>query len=205
MNNPMRLLGSKQSAVGGGQWGMALVLAVLSLEVLGTYPLRAKAEESRDDGRGILRYAPLSGTLEPISAEELKAGHTYSHFSKRLNRRVWSYVQENGEFWYALGEGTTQEAWRLDIRVTAEQGWEILAQAAPRLYRQLQQKGTGHVYLRLTADNRWVIAEGARFPTIYNAETGYRWERHSGKYIPVSSGPWRYQWAVEQGRYVPAE
>ena len=205
MNDSMRQLGSRQWSVGGGQWAVALVLAVLSLEVLGTHPSGAKAADGGDDGRGILRYAPLSGTLEPVSAEELKVGYIYSHFSQPLNRRVWSYAEGNGEFWYALGKGTTQEAWRLDIRVTPEQGWEILEQTAPRLARQLQQEGTGHVYLRLTGEGRWVIAEGASFPTIYNAETGYRWEKHSGRYIPVSSGPWRYPWAMDQGRYVPAE
>jgi hypothetical protein len=197
MNNPMRLLG-------GRQWAVALGLAVLSLEVWGTHHSGAKAAEGGDDGRGILRYAPLSGTLEPVSPQELKVGYIYSHFSQRLNRRVWSYALANGEFWSALGEGTTQEAWRLDIRVTPEQGWELLAQTAPRLARQLQQEGTGHVYLRLTGEGRWVIAEGAGFPTVYNAETGYRWEKHSGRYIPISSGAWRYQWAVDQGRYVPA-
>ena len=197
MNDSMRLLGSRQ-------WAVALGLVVLSLETLGTHPSGAKAAGGGDDGRGVLRYAPLSGTLEPVSAEELKIGYVYSHFSQRLNRRVWSYAQANGEFWYALGEGTTQEAWRLDIRVTPEQGWEILAQTAPRLARQLQQEGPGHVYLRLTGEGRWVIAEGAGFPTIYNAETGSRWEKHSGRYIPVSSGAWRYPWAVDQGRYVPA-
>ena len=212
MNNPTRLRGSRRWAVssgrwavGGGQWVVALALAVFSLEVLGIHPAAAEVGEGGDDGRGVLRYAPLSGTLEPVSPQELKVGYIYSHFSQRLGRRVWSYAQAHGEFWYALGEGTTQEAWRLDLRVTPEQGWEILAQTAPRLARQLQQEGPGHVYLRLTRDNRWVIAEGASFPTIYNAETAYRWEKHSGRYIPVSTGAWRYSWAVDQGRYVSAE
>jgi hypothetical protein len=204
MNDTMRRFGSTRWAVNGGQWAAALVVAVLWLAAGGTDGFSAKAEGGGDDGRGILRYAPLSGKLEPISPQEVKPGYIYSHFSPRLNKRVWSYAQGNGRFWDALGEGTTQEAWRLDLRLTLEEGWEILAQTAPRVARQLQQEGAGSVYLRLTSDNRWVIAEGASFPAIYSAETGHRWEKHSGRYIPVSSGPGQFQWALQRGRYVPA-
>ncbi len=182
-----------------------VLLAAICVAVLGGYPTCARSAEGADDERGILRYAPLKGALVPIPKEELKVGHVYNHFSPRLNRRVWSYVQSNGEFWYALGEGTTQEAWRLDMRVTAEEAKEILARVAPRLYQQLQQQETGRVYLRLTAENQWVVAEGTSFPTIYNAETGYRWEKHFGEYLPVSSGPGQYRWTVQNSRYLPSD
>lgn len=199
MNNSKNSLANRRGAKA------ATVLAVISLAVIGGHPLRAESLKSADDGRGVLRYDPISGKLEPISPEKPKVGHVYSHFSKRLNRRVWSYVQSNGQFWYAFGEGTTQEAWRLDIRATIEERWEKLAQVAPGLYGKLQREGEARVFIRLTSDNQWVVAEGARFPTIYNTETGYRWERHSGDYIPVSSGPGRYRWVAQQGRYVPVE
>jgi hypothetical protein len=176
---------------------------------MGARPLRAMPAQGADDGRGILRYAPStlwyapsSRTLEPVSAGELKPGYIYSHFSRRLNRRVWSYLQENGEFWYACGEGTTQEAWRLGFTPTAEEE-KLLQNLNPTLYGEYSRVGLGHLFLRLTADNQWVAAEGARFPTIYNAETGQRWEKHYGKYIPISSAPCQYQWDVEGGRYVP--
>jgi hypothetical protein len=198
MKNRKKTCGRRASAAA------AVVLAMISLPAVAPHPLYAESERNADDGRGVLRYAPTRGTLEPISAEELKVGCVYSHFSKRLSRRVWSYVQANGEFWYALGEGTMLEAWRLDIRATVGEQLEMLAKVAPRLYQELQQRGTGRVYLRLTSEGRWVIAEGASFPTIYNAETGYRWERHSGRFIPVSAGPWQYRWEVQDGTYVPA-
>lgn len=184
---------------------LVMILAVILLPLIGTKPLGAETPWSTDDGRGVLRYDPISGNLVPVPVEELKPGYLYSHFSKRLNRRVWSYVQDNGRFWYALGEGTTQEAWRLDIRATEEEQRAKLAEIAPNLSKRVQEEGGGLVFAKLTADNRWVLAEQARFPKIYNAETGYRWERHAEEYIPVSSGPGRYSWAVYRGRYVPAD
>lgn len=199
MNTP------KQTPAGWAGTRALLILAVMLLQSVGARALRAEPAPSGDDGRGVLRYDPISGNLVPIPVEELKTGHVYNHFSKRMNRRVWSYVQDNGRFWYALGEGTTQEAWRLDIRATEAEKRAKLAEIAPDLYKRIQDEGESVVYARLTADNRWVLAEKARFPTIYNVETGYRWERHSGRYIPVSSGAWRYRWAVYRGRYVPAD
>jgi hypothetical protein len=189
-----------------GNWARvpaATLLAVLSLPLMATGPLRAGSLQSGDDGRGVLRYDPMSGQLVPVAPEELKVGRLYSHFSKRLNKRVWSYVQDNGEFWRALGEGTTQEGWRLDIRATAGEQMKKLEELAPKLYKKLQEQGERTVYARLTGDGRWVIAEAARFPTFYDAETGRRWERHAGQYIPVSSGAWSYHWAVQDDRYIP--
>ena len=199
MNDPKNSLADRRGTKA------ATVLAVISLAVIGGHPLRAESLKSADDGRGVLRYDPIIGKLVPISPEKPKPGHVYSHFSKRLNRRVWSYVQSNGQFWYALGEGTTQEAWRLDIRGTMEERMGKLAELAPGLYSRLQREGERRVFVRLTSDHQWVIAEGARFPTVFNAETGYRWERLHGQYRPVSSGPGRYRWVAHRGKYVPAE
>jgi hypothetical protein len=194
-----------RNPTGNRAWvATATALAVISLQMISAQPLSGQSPQNADDGRGILRFDPVGNRLIPVRAEELKAGYIYSHFNQRLNRRVWSYVQTGGKFWHAFGERTTQEAWRLDIRASMGEQMDKLAELAPGLYEKLRYAGEGRVFVRLTSEGRWVIAEDAMFPTIYDAETGRRWERHTGKYIPVSSGPWRYQWVVHDGRYVPA-
>lgn len=198
-----------KTRLGGLAWArMATVVAVIGLCAIAEGPLGARAEESADDGQGVLRlrYDGVKKRVVLTPAEELKVGRIYSHFSPRLNRRVWSYVQSNGQFWDALGEGTTQEGWRLDVQATKEEVLEKLAEDAPELYRKLQEEeGESTIYARLNGDNQWVIAERAKFTTIYNAETGYRWEKHSGQYIPVSSGPGRYRWVLHHGKYASVE
>ncbi|HYW80702.1 MAG TPA: hypothetical protein VE890_14070 [Thermoguttaceae bacterium] len=153
------------------------------------------------DGRGILRFDPLTNQLVPVAPGDAKVGNVYSHFSERLNRRVWSYLQPSGDFWYAMGEGTTQQALRLDVNVSRKEGMTRLEQIAPRVASRRRVTGRG-VYFRLDADDRWVLADMASHATIFNAETGHRWESVNGKYIPVVSS-YSNRWIVHAGRYVP--
>jgi len=183
----------------------AVVLAAFWLGTTVGFPLEATAEQPADDLRGVLRYDPMTDTLVPVPADEIKIGHVYNHFSRRLNRRVWSYVQDNGRFWFAFGEGTIQEAWRLDIRAAREERWERLEQIDPDLAHVLQRRGQNRVFLRLDGNGEWVLAGSASMPVIFNAETGRRWEKHFDNYIPVSSGPGRYLWEVREGKFVPAD
>jgi hypothetical protein len=190
------------------------ILSTLVLLALqgGPFPRVARA----DDGRGILRWDPIDDRVVPVPEEELKPGCVYSHYSPRLNRRVWSYVQQNGEFWYALGEGTTLEARRLDIRATTAEAIAKLEETDPELARGMEQYGR-IVYVTLTGDGQWTINPTAKHLTIYNLESGRRWERVCQKhpdrgntwqpgparFIPVVH-TWGYRWGARNGQYVPA-
>ena len=205
-------------SAGGVLFRSTILSALILLGLRGELLPHAQSAEDPDDAHGILRFDPVNNALAPVSQGELKPGYIYNHFSRRLNRRVWSYVQANGEFWYALGEGTTQEAWRLDIRATQQEAIEKLAENYPELAREVTYRGV-RVFVRLNADNRWVVAGTATHPTIYNLETGARWQRVAvfqdreaehrwkssrSRYIPIvhTCGS---QWAVEGGKYVPME
>ena len=181
----------------------AVMLMVLALGVLVSPTSGGEAKPGADDGRGILRYDPIADELVPIPKEELKVGCVYSHFSPRRNRRVWSYVQPNGEFWYAFGEGTTQQGQRLDVRASEEARMGKLQQLAPGLAYDIR-RGTRLAYVRLSQQGKWELAETATCESIYNAENGDRWESIHGKYVPVRSTH-GYRWAVKAGKYVPAE
>jgi len=172
-----------------------------------------------DDGRGILRWDPLDEELIPVPQEELKPGCVYSHFSERLNRRVWSYVQTDGEFWYALGEGTTLKGRRLDVRAITGDRFEKLRDKYPDLAAELEEHGRilTVLYFALDGGGTWRAVSTASHPTIYNLETGQRWERvyrkHPDPQNTWEPGPaaflpvvhtWGYHWAVRGGAYVPA-
>jgi hypothetical protein len=152
-----------------------------------------------DDGRGVHRLDPFGETLVPVPVDELRVGYIYNHFSDRLQRRVWSFYQGDGRFWFGLGEGTRQPARRLDIPVP-----EPSAENAADLPGMAQEyvKQQGDIYIRLRDDNRWEFAGRAGVPSIYNLETGRRWEKHADVYMPVSHGG-GYHWTVKSGKYVP--
>ena len=149
----------------------------------------------------VYRFDVLSDSLVPVPREELRVGCIYNYFNPRLNRRTWSYLQHDGTFWHALGEGTTQEAPRLDIRGTEEQRKQRLSER-PDLAKEYSTTG-GKVFVRLTKDGRWVIAGVRILATIYDAETGQLWDRYGEKYIPVVHTYGR-RWAVRNGKYGPA-
>ena len=192
-----------QSLTRWSRLGAVALLAAIALGPIGSRCSSAEAGTTADDGRGILRYKLVDDRLElvPISRDELKVGHIYSHFNNRLNRRVWSYLQANGQFWYAFGEGTTQEGWRLDIEAPPEELMEKLKQRDPQLAYAVES-GMTVAHMRLTSNSRWEIASTASHPTIYNLETGQRWDWLSDRYVPVRS-TYGYRWTVEEGRYVP--
>ncbi|HUT95236.1 MAG TPA: hypothetical protein VMY37_37630 [Thermoguttaceae bacterium] len=195
---------------------IASVLVLLGMQAA---QFRPECTARADDGQGILRWDPLDEELIPVSQQELKPGCVYSRFSDRLNRRVWSYVQPNGEFWYALGEGTTLEGRRLDVRAITGDRLDKLEDKYPDLAQQLKERGriVTVLYFTLGGDGSWRDVSTAKHPTIYNLETGQRWERVYLKnaqpgntwelgpaaFLPVvhTGG---YRWAVRDGKYVPA-
>jgi hypothetical protein len=177
--------------------------AIVCSSLIGTADRATSADEFAGDGRGILRFDPLTDRLVPVPPEEAKVGHVYSHFSHHLNRRVWSYLRPSGDFWYAMGPGTTQKALRFDVNATRQEGMDRLQEIAPNVASRKQRTG-GKVYFRLNTDDQWVLANTASHATIFNAETGHRWEWIYGKYIPVVSSYGR-RWVVDANRYVPMQ
>ncbi|NLX97176.1 MAG: hypothetical protein GXY83_13460 [Rhodopirellula sp.] len=154
-----------------------------------------------NDTTTVYRYDPLSDEMVPIARAELRAGCIYNHFNPRLNRRAWSYFQNDGTFWHAMGEGTTQEALRLDVRATEEEKQQRLRDL-PGVADDYYRTG-GKVFLRLKSDGRWEVAGVRILAKIYDAETGRLWERYGDKYIPVGHTHGK-QWGVQNGRYHPA-
>ena len=172
-----------------------------------------RAAQVAQDHRALLRFDPLGyapdapdrATLVPVTEQEVKVGCIYSHFSERLNRRVWAIWQANGQFSHALGEGTTQPGPAFDIRGTTEEKRAKLEQTDYELLRKMDRQG-GYVYFRLNQDNSWQLAPSTSdHATIYDAETQYCWEWAYGRYIPISSAPFAYRWRVVNGSYVPVE
>ncbi len=153
-----------------------------------------------NDTTTIYRYDPLSDQFIPIAREELRVGCIYNHVSPRLNRRVWSYVKDDGTFWHAMGEGTTQEAFRLDVRGTEQQKEQRL-----REFRGISDdyfRTGGKVFMRLTSDGRWELAGVKILAKIYDVETRRLWERYGDEYIPVGH-TYGKLWTVRDGRFFP--
>ena len=153
-----------------------------------------------EDRNVIYRIDLLTQKLEPIAQKDLKAGYIYNYFNERLGRRAWSYLQADGSFWHAFGDGTTQAAWRFDVRAT-ERELKKRLETMPELARQIETTG-GRVLMELGADGNWKIAGAGLVSSCYSAETNQRWELQGTRYIPVvhSSGD---RWQVRDSRYQP--
>jgi len=144
----------------------------------------------------------MTGKLDPIDRRDLKVGYIYYHHSSRLNDWAWSYYQTDHSFWYAYGEGTTQNAWCFDILGSPEAIAKRLAEF-PELARNVERYDA-KVCLRLQADGRWKIIGVGRAPSIFNVETGERWQIFStSKYIPVVHTNGRI-WTIVNGSYEPS-
>ena len=97
------------------RWLATLALAVLPGFV---FPVRLAADELQGRSYGpevILRWNAIDNSLVPIAPQQMKVGCIYNHFSQRLQRRVWSYLRADRQFWNAYGPGTVQEAARFDL------------------------------------------------------------------------------------------
>lgn len=76
------------------------------------------------------RFDPVLNTNFSIAPADIAPGFVYLHDNPRLNEETWSYVNRNGAFWWAFGEGTTIEGWRLDFRTPMNEldAWIALTQ-----------------------------------------------------------------------------
>jgi hypothetical protein len=185
-----------------GSTKIALLVAVLAVGMTVGAPCPVVADASADDGRGLLRYDPIADELVPVAEEERKVGCVYSRYSPSMGRRVWSVVRADGTLGYALGEGTTIEGRRLDVRAGQAQLQERIERLAPG-FSYVLIRGARMAYVRLDRNGRWSLVPTAAHEAIYDIETALRWEELRGKFIPVRS-TYGYNWTVQGGRYVPA-
>jgi len=154
-----------------------------------------------DDVSDIMRYDPVTDRIEPVTRDEMKPGFVYRHTSARLGRPVWSYLQADGQFWNAFGEGTTQLARQFDVRWSKQEAITELLQTDPKLADQIR-RAAKPIRLRLQSDNTWRSIGSQEVVSIFDAETGRRWEDHHDRYVPVISSHGS-QWTVRSGDYVP--
>jgi len=153
------------------------------------------------DDQGVLRFDPFNRQMVPVSPHEMKVGCIYSHYNPRLNRRVWSFLQPDGKLWRAFGPGTTQRATRLDLRASEREALERVREEAPELAAELYRTGEP-IYIRLGDDGRWTLAPYGVRESIYDLESGRRWEWYRDRYLPVRH-TLGYHWARKNGHYVP--
>lgn len=187
------------------QWSRGLALISTLVASLATWGAAAQETGSivprvltAADPKVTYRLDLIAGKLEPIKRDDLKVGYVYYHFSPRRNLWAWSYYQQDGSFWYAFGEGTTQEAWSFDIRASREEIAKRLEEF-PDLARQMERYNQSFC-LRLQADGRWKVVATGLPPSIFNAETGERWQWLSDKYIGVVHTGGN-SWTVRDGNY----
>lgn len=156
---------------------------------------------SPQDPAVIYRLDLLNTRLAPVKQNELKTGYIYCHFSPRSGQWVWSFYQGGGSFWYAMGEGTIQEAWQFDLQGTPAEINERL-KAMPQLSQMMSISGRS-ACLTLQANGEWKIAGSGLASSVFNAETGERWQAHGNDYIRVVHSGGR-SWTVSNGHYYPA-
>jgi hypothetical protein len=169
-------------------------------------PAHLAAGQGQDSSYGpevILRWDPIGNSLSPSAPEQMKVGCLYNHFSPRLQRRVWSYLRNDRQFWNAYGPGTVQEVKRFDLTAPLEERLKRLAEVDKDLAQEVFSQGRT-VFVKLGADNRWTLDRTAGIPAIYDLETGLRWERHHIVYIPVVHVRGD-TWGYADGRYFPPE
>jgi hypothetical protein len=141
----------------------------------------------------------MTSKLVPMKRDDMKAGYIYYHFSSKRNAWAWSYRLKDGNFWHAFGEGTTQNAWLFDVRASEEEITKRLHEF-PALERRVAQYNEA-VCLRLQADGRWKIVGTGIVASIFNVETGERWQHFaSDRYIPVVHTGGN-AWTVRNGKY----
>jgi hypothetical protein len=181
-------------------WGIGMSLLLIANGLLAALgPVTARAEDADQE---VKRFDPLALELVVVPAAEVQPGKIYSHYSKRLGFRVWALAREDGTFSHALGEGTTQPTIRFDLPYSTEQQMEMVAAAAPRWAKAMEQIGS-NIHVRLGADQKWKLVQHVTIPSVYDLETQRRWEWHGDRRVAVGHTA-GYRWLVEAGRYQPA-
>jgi hypothetical protein len=159
------------------------IIAALSVSVVAGAP----ATDGSTTERQMLKLDIMNRKYVPVTRDELQPGHIYSHYSAELGRQVWSICKEDKTFWHALAAGSCQPVHLFDWNVqTIEEeklAKEELRKANPGIARQVTQEGAA-IFLELHPDGHWRLTRTS-VPSVYDAQTGERWEWQFGRYIPV--------------------
>jgi len=134
--------------------------------------------------RGVFRLEPPDKLLE-IDAADLKPGVVYLHYSEKLDRQVWSFLQTSGDFWHAFGPGTTMSIDHFDLQMTEEEALDALKKIDPRFAFQVTSSAGAKVFLRLGTDNTWKLVRTTSVAAIFDLETHQRWEKQWDRFMPV--------------------
>jgi hypothetical protein len=177
--------------------GIFLPLIAILLQPFAVGATQEAAEDSTD--RAVKRFDPGRRTL--VTVRKPIPGKIYSHYSDTLNRRVWAFAKSDGSFSHALGEGTTQSTQQFDFPYSTAEQQEMVAEVAPRWAKSMQRTGS-EVFVRLNREQTWKLVQHLTIPSIYDLETGHRWEWHGNRRVAIGHTV-GYRWQVVHGRYVP--
>lgn len=151
----------------------------------------------------VYRYDLLAQELVPVPRAEWKPGHVYYRFHPERGRHVWSIAGPAGGFRYVIGPGSVQQTRQFDLRASAEERQRQLRTRAPEMARLLEIQGTLPT-VRLGMDDRWDINVGPTVTSVFDLETGRRWEWHGTVPVGVihSGGP---RWSATEMAYRPID
>lgn len=151
----------------------------------------------------VYRFDLLAQELVPVPRKEWKPGHVYYRFHSRLGRHVWSIAGADGGFRYAIGPGSVQQTRQFDLRATPEERQRLLRTRAPEMARLLEIQGTLPT-VRLDADEGWQLNVGPTVTSVFDLETGRRWEWHGSEPVGVihSGGS---LWSATETAYLPID
>ena len=155
-----------------------------------------------EDHATLYRFDPFEDRLVEVAPAEVKPGRLYQRYSSVLQRRTWSLAQEDGGFEFAMGPGSTQAAWRLDLRATPEQQRAEVLARAPQLIQLIDSRNVQAV-VRLDDQGRWKLLPRPAIANVYDEETLLRWEWHGERRVAVIH-TYGDQWLVVDDRFVPA-
>jgi hypothetical protein len=150
----------------------------------------------------IYRADFLRGKLVPVAIKECKPDHVYLRPLPGSGRHVWSLATADGGFRHQLGPGTVQLAQRFDPRATPEERKRALESAAPDAARLLAIQGAQPT-ARLDAAGHWQLSPVPTVTSIFDLETGCRWEWHGPQPSGVVHGGGN-RWKYVGDRYRPA-
>jgi hypothetical protein len=176
----------------------AIVLTLSALPVVAAPTPDPSTSLDRDT---VYRLDLFTEALRPTPEHEIKKGAIYFRYSAQSGQHVWSRVNRDGEFEFALGPGSVQPAWRFDIREGQEDQLRLLEQRAPELYRRLATEGARPM-IKLDEQGRWDIDLASNEGRVFDMETGQRWEWHGGRRVAVTHTGGRL-WAYQDHDYVP--
>jgi hypothetical protein len=171
---------------------------------LGAVAANSAAQQSLEEDRtGVYRphLEVERGQFIRVPDEEIKPGFAYSYYNQRLSRRVWGLARDDGSFHYAFGEGTTLPVDVFDLRLPRETEARRLEEASPGLQQRLAITG-GAPAVVMTAGGTWRLLPFQSLSSVFDIETGHRWEWHGRRRVAVlhTDGD---QWQVVDGRYRP--